>query len=168
MEVGGRRRVVEIVRAEGGRFLVAVDGRISAVRAADVDGRSLSLLFDEPIGGRRSYEATIATDRSGRRIVHIGGAAVAIGRPRSAGDRTDRQDGPRAPGAQRVVAAMAGRVVRVLVAAGEAVRAGQGLVVIEAMKMQNELRATRDGTVTEICVGEAALVEAGALLVVVA
>jgi biotin carboxyl carrier protein len=62
---------------------------------------------------------------------------------------------------------MPGRVVRVLEAAGAEVVAGQGLVVIEAMKMENEIRAPRPGRVHEVAVREGQVVEAGALLAVV-
>jgi biotin carboxyl carrier protein len=62
---------------------------------------------------------------------------------------------------------MPGRVVRVLVTPGAAVAARQGLVVVEAMKMENELRAPRAGTVAEIRVREGAPVEANAVLVVI-
>ena len=61
---------------------------------------------------------------------------------------------------------MPGKVVRVLVAPGHEVRAGQGLVVMEAMKMENELRAPRAGRVSEIHVAERQAVETGALLLV--
>ena len=62
---------------------------------------------------------------------------------------------------------MPGKIVRVSVAPGEAVRARQTLVVIEAMKMENELKAGRDGTVGELHAREGASVDAGALLVVI-
>jgi biotin carboxyl carrier protein len=62
---------------------------------------------------------------------------------------------------------MPGRVVRVLVGEGDEVAPGQGLVVIEAMKMENELKSPRPGRVREVAVGEGQAVEAGALLVVV-
>jgi biotin carboxyl carrier protein len=62
---------------------------------------------------------------------------------------------------------MPGKVVRVLVKAGDAVRARQPVVVVEAMKMENELRADRDGTVTEIHAREGTSVDAGALLIVI-
>ena len=68
---------------------------------------------------------------------------------------------------QRLVAPMPGKVVRVLVKTGDAVHARQPLVVVEAMKMENELRASRDGTVAEIHVREGQSVEAGALLIVI-
>jgi acetyl/propionyl-CoA carboxylase alpha subunit len=68
----------------------------------------------------------------------------------------------------RLTAPMPGRVVRVLSAVGADVVAGQGLVVIEAMKMENELRAPRAGRISELRVSEGQAVETGALLAVVA
>ena len=62
---------------------------------------------------------------------------------------------------------MPGKIVRVSVTPGEAVRARQTIVVIEAMKMENELKAGRDGTVAELHAREGASVDAGALLVVI-
>jgi biotin carboxyl carrier protein len=62
---------------------------------------------------------------------------------------------------------MPGKVIRVLVAAGDEVHPRQGLVVVEAMKMENELRAARAGRVKEIFVQEGQSVEAGAVLAVV-
>ena len=71
-----------------------------------------------------------------------------------------------ASGPVRVAAPMPGRVLRVQVSPGDEVAAGQGLVVVEAMKMENELRATRAGRVLEVVVREGQAVETGALLVV--
>jgi biotin carboxyl carrier protein len=62
---------------------------------------------------------------------------------------------------------MPGKIVRVLVKPGDEVTARQGVVVVEAMKMENELRAARDGRVKEVHVTEGALVESGRLLVVI-
>ena len=70
-------------------------------------------------------------------------------------------------GTQRLLAPMPGRIVRVLVKPGDQVAARQGIVVIEAMKMENELTAARAGTVTDIAVAEGASVEAGRLLVII-
>jgi biotin carboxyl carrier protein len=66
-----------------------------------------------------------------------------------------------------ITAAMPGRIVRILAAAGDLVVAGQGIVVIEAMKMQNELKAPRDGRVTAIEVKEDDRVNAGAILAMI-
>ncbi len=62
---------------------------------------------------------------------------------------------------------MPGRVVRVLVTAGDHVTAKQPVVVVEAMKMENELRTPRDGVVTEVRVSAGVTVESGAVLVVI-
>jgi biotin carboxyl carrier protein len=69
-------------------------------------------------------------------------------------------------GPVRITAPMPGKLVRVLVRPGDEVAAGQPLVVIEAMKMQNELRAPRATRVKELTAGEGQAVETGALLVV--
>ena len=66
-----------------------------------------------------------------------------------------------------IASPMPGRVVRVLVTPGAAVVARQGLVVVEAMKMENELRAPRAGTVAEVRVREGATVDANTVLVVI-
>ena len=69
-----------------------------------------------------------------------------------------------AHGRASLAAAMPGKIVRVLVAVGDEVVAGQGIMVVEAMKMQNELKAPRDGRVTAIQVKESDSVNAGAIL----
>ena len=72
-----------------------------------------------------------------------------------------------AHGRVQITAPMPGKVVRVLVAIGDEVAAGQGIVVVEAMKMQNELKAPRAGRVTAILVAEHDGVNAGAVLAVI-
>jgi len=67
-------------------------------------------------------------------------------------------------GAQDIKASMPGKVVRVLVAVGDAVEAGQGIVVVEAMKMQNEMKAPRAGKVIGIAAKVGATVTAGEVL----
>jgi biotin carboxyl carrier protein len=62
---------------------------------------------------------------------------------------------------------MPGKVVRVLVKPGDVVAARQAVVVVEAMKMENELRANREGTVSEVHAHEGISVDAGALLIVI-
>jgi biotin carboxyl carrier protein len=70
-------------------------------------------------------------------------------------------------GRQEIGASMPGKVIRVLVAAGDAVEEGQGLVVVEAMKMQNEMKSPKAGRVVEIRARPDATVGAGEILVVV-
>ena len=70
-------------------------------------------------------------------------------------------------GRQEIAASMPGKVIRVLVAAGDAVEEGQGLVVVEAMKMQNEMKSPKNGRVAEVRTKADATVSAGDVLVVV-
>jgi biotin carboxyl carrier protein len=71
-------------------------------------------------------------------------------------------------GRQQISSPMAGKVVRVLVARGQQVETGQGLLVVEAMKMQNEIRSTKTGTVERLLAKEGQAVNAGEILVVIA
>jgi len=70
-------------------------------------------------------------------------------------------------GRQNIAAPMPGKVVRVLVSAGATIEKGQGLIVVEAMKMQNEMKAPKAGTVVEIKTQEGATVSAGEILIVI-
>jgi biotin carboxyl carrier protein len=162
VEVNGRVRQVAVHRA-GDRFAVSVDGRVWQVDAARVDARTLSLVVEPGT----SYDVSLAPDAAtGLLNVRVGSMQVAVALN---GRRRGRQHegGQAGSGPQRIVAPMPGKIVRVAVQTGEAVRARQTVVVIEAMKMENELRAGRDGTVGELHAREGASVEAGALLVVI-
>jgi len=167
LEIGtpSRARVVQIVRAEG-RLRVRIDGASRPVDAVRVGGGAWSLLIGHPVA--RSYEVAIAESAPGELVVYVRGRLV----PVTVGGRFRlRRRGATAAGApsgpQRIVAPMSGRVINVLVKAGDAVEARQGLVVVEAMKMENELRAIHAGTVREVRVAEGASVEAGTVLVVI-
>jgi biotin carboxyl carrier protein len=70
-------------------------------------------------------------------------------------------------GARSIIAPMPGRIVRLLVQAGDSVAAQQGLVVMEAMKMQNELKAPRAGKVVRIAAAAGATVQAGEVLLII-
>ena len=78
-----------------------------------------------------------------------------------------RGKGSDAHGRQNVAASMPGKVIRVLVSEGDMVEAGQGLVVVEAMKMQNELKSPKAGRIVEVKTKAHAAVAAGDVLVVV-
>ncbi len=163
VEIGGRRRQVVVTRSGDG-FAVSVDGKTRQVDAARLDAHTLSLVVDSVW----SHDVSIAADPvSGVLGVHVGAIPVAVtlnGRRRWG--RRDEGAGA-ASGPQRLAAPMPGKVVRVLVKPGDQVTARQPVVVVEAMKMENELRASREGTVAEIHVREGMSVDAGALLLVI-
>jgi biotin carboxyl carrier protein len=140
--IDGRERVVEVRGKSGGG-----SGRYhwlegTRVVTADVDGQN----------GKDAAKLTVA----------IAGHSLAVEVTEArldtavAGGREARAAGPvslRAP--------MPGRVVKLLVKAGDAVKVGQGVLVVEAMKMENELKSPRDGVVKQIHAAEGAAVEAG-------
>jgi biotin carboxyl carrier protein len=82
-------------------------------------------------------------------------------------DRADRRDQAGHAGPLELRSQMPGKIIKILVELGAAVEAGQGLVVVEAMKMQNELKAPKAGTVSKINVVEGATVAAGESLAIV-
>ena len=163
VEIGGRRLQVVVTRSGDG-FAVSVDGRVRQVDAARIDAHTLSLVVDRVW----SNEVSIASNPdTGQLDVHVGDTPVAVtlnGRRRWG---RKEKGGGASSGPQRLVAPMPGKVVRVLVKAGDTVAAKQPVVVVEAMKMENELRAGREGTVAEIHVREGMSVDAGALLLVI-
>jgi len=157
--VNGRQWKVAVEPAEqAGQVTVTLKGKSRVVDASWIDADTLSLIDRgvareirlHPRGdsgavgvefGARLYEAVASAQKKERAI--SASSATAIKAP------------------------MPGRVVRVLVAAGDHVKARQPVIIVEAMKMENELRTPRDGIVTEVLAIPGATVESGAILIVV-
>jgi biotin carboxyl carrier protein len=154
----GRTLRVE-VRGGDGRYTVVLDGKPLEVDVVDTGASFASLLVDG-----HSHQVGIEKRAGGYRV-HFASDTVAVELEDAARAKATPAHKPSGPA--RLTAPMPGRVVRVLSEAGRDVEAGQGLVVIEAMKMENELRTPRAGRVAEIAVREGQTVETGALLVVV-
>jgi biotin carboxyl carrier protein len=163
-EIEGGRRVIEL-RREGARVFAEVEGRRYELEARETEPGVLLLVFAdgrahecraEPAGARgeawrvavgaRAFDVTLADPRR----LPAGAGAGGAGEGRAA-----------------VTAQMPGKVVRVLVEQGQQVEAGDGLVVVEAMKMQNELKSPKAGTVVELRAAPGATVNAGEVLAVV-
>ena len=165
IEVGSRIRHVAVERAGDG-FAVELDGRTWRIDASRVDAHTLSLILDNELDDRAGSEVTVVPGPSaGQFTIQVGAVPIAVtvnGRRHRAG-----ASDPAGAGPQRITAPMPGKIVRVFVRPGDAVTARQPLVVVEAMKMENELRANRDGTVAEVHVREGLSVEAGAPLIVI-
>jgi len=167
IEINGRIRSVSIERAGAdGRFRVSVDGDATLVEARRSGGFGLSMLF--PDAAHETARVSIAPGSArGELLAYLGGrsAAVAVNARRTGRGAADAGSG--AHGEQKVCAPMPGRVVRVLVAPGDAVEARQPVVVVEAMKMENELRSPKAGRVKDVAVAPGTSVEAGRVLVVI-
>jgi pyruvate carboxylase subunit B len=141
-----------------------VDGTPVQAQLAHLPGTPVrSLLAD----GRSHTLTAQPGDRRGRWQITLGGqrfAADAVDeRTRAIREMTGAEDDA---ADKTIVAPMPGMVVKIEVEVGQAVRAGQGLVVVEAMKMENELKAPADGVIAKIAVQERQTVEKGAVLIV--
>ena len=166
IDIAGRTRTVAIEKTTEGHFRVVLDGDVRLVDAARVGVHGLSLLLDGEHGVSREVQVTPAST-GGELLVTLGGRTVNV---TVNGRRTGRagvDTGAGAHGEQTVVAPMPGRVLRVLVNQGDEVAVRQALVVVEAMKMENELRSPKAGRVKDISVTPGTSVEAGRVLLVI-
>jgi len=125
---------------EGVWSLVTSEGRQAEVRIERTPEGAMRVRI-----GTATFDFDLLDELTARALLATGGRAVRK--------------------AKHVAAAMPGRVLRVLVAAGDAVTAGQPLVVLEAMKMENEVKSPQDGVVSGIAVAAGQPVSAGEVLV---
>jgi len=163
LEIGGKKRRVELPSDIGaGSMSCSVDGRALNVDVRVLEPGVISLLIAHSEAPGRQYRCVLDGDG-----VVIGGRryGFAVEDPRSLQGR--RGAGAGTEGPRTVKAPMPGRVVRMLVEVGEDVEEGQGVVVIEAMKMQNELKAPKAGRVVRVGAVVGDTVGSGDVLVVV-
>jgi biotin carboxyl carrier protein len=161
--LGKEQHELSVIPKGDGVYEVTVDGEPHLVDAFTLRHGAVSLIVDTA-----SFHVEFEDVGDGKINVLVKDQTFALDvlderrqRMRAAGGRFSVE------GPQVVAAPMPGKVVKILVKAGEAVKEGQGLVVVEAMKMENELKSPKDGTVNEIAAVEGSAVEGGAKLVVV-
>jgi biotin carboxyl carrier protein len=159
---GEKTRIVELER-DPAAWRVLLDGRPVTADVAEIAPHTLSILLDG-----QSFEICVTPSQDGKLKLQAGAQefVAEVIDPRAWSGR--RHGGVEAEGRQQIVAPMPGKVVRVLVKAGDHVEAAQGLLVVEAMKMQNEIRSPKSGTVERVLVKEGQAVNAGEVLCVVA
>jgi biotin carboxyl carrier protein len=160
MLIQGRRRIVEASRP-GERLRWRVDGRELQADAVEVSPGVFSVI----IAGQ-SVEVRIEGKGAELRVF-AGGCeySAAIQDPREL--KKDRAGAAEVAGRQSVTAPMAGKIIRCLVTAGDEVQAGQGLAIVEAMKMQNEIRSPKAGKIERVAVVEGQTVNPGDVVAVV-
>lgn len=155
--MNGKEYELELLRRD-----TAVECRIDGRQVdADVVATSqgtLSILYEG-----KSYEVR----RGNNRTVEVNGHTYEILLTDTRSWQSRHQTRPGLAGPQRLSASMPGKVVRILAEAGAQIQAGEGIVVIEAMKMQNEVRAPRAGTLASIPVKEGQAVNAGEVLAII-
>ena len=157
--IDGKSHRLELNRADG-RWSCRLDGREVEVDAVLARPDVLSLRI-----GNQAYE--VKCERvAGDMHLWVGSErfAAEVRDPRSLRGRVRAVDdhGPR-----KLTAPMPGKIVRVLVSEGAEIEAGAGVLVVEAMKMQNELKSPKKGTIQKILVSEGAAVNAGDVLAIV-
>jgi biotin carboxyl carrier protein len=156
--LAGKSRLVEIARVDDD-WKISLDGNEIDASVAEVTPNTFSVLLNG-----ESHQIRIAPRADGTLTLHTGLAEyhAEVSDPRIWRGR--RHGALEAEGRQQVTAPMPGKVVRLLVSEGDAVEAGQGLLVVEAMKMQNEIRSPKAGKVEKLLAKEGLAVNAGDVL----
>src|SRR5215470_19555470 len=151
-------RIVELAQ-QNGAWKISLDGNALDADAVEVAPNTFSVLLNG-----ESHQVRIAPRPDGSLTLHTSLAEyrAEVADPRSWRGR--RHGALEAEGRQQVAAPMPGKVVRLLVKQGDTVEAGQGLLVVEAMKMQNEIRSPKSGKIEKLCAGEGQAVNAGEIL----
>jgi biotin carboxyl carrier protein len=159
--VDGKTHRVEVSRGEK-LWSCKVDGQEMEVDAALTARDVLSVLL-----GGKAYEIKRERSLQGELHMVIGSAryAVDVQDPRSL--RTRRAVAGADTGPQKIKAAMPGKIVRILVKEKDEVKSGDGVIVMEAMKMQNEMKSPKDGRVQKILTAEGSTVNAGDTLAII-
>lgn len=152
-----------VIKTEGSQVFAEVDGRQYALTAREVEPNTYLFNADSKI-----YECYVAP-KNAAGVTRVRQGALSFDfqlsdpkRLRGAANLDAAADG-----IITLVTQMPGKVVRVLVEAGAEVKTGDGIIVVEAMKMQNEMKSPKDGTVKEIRFATGATVNAGDVLAVI-
>ena len=160
VELDGALSPVE-VEGEAGRYRVRLDGA-----TLEVDARRVGEGFWSLVLGGESIVAEIS-DEDGVSVVRVDGEIYRIRVEEESRYLIRTRGGTVAGRGQVLKAPMPGRVVLIEVAVGQRVQKGDGLVILEAMKMENEFRASGEGTVKEIRVQAGEAVNPGDVLLVI-
>ncbi len=169
VQSGDGLTAVSIENAGEGRYRAQVGEHILELDVRPVGPNQYHVLV-----GQEAHDVVLVPGQNGEPwLVHWDGTAFPVAlldeqqAARAALSNAARAGAPGGDGAVAIRAPMPGKVVKRLVGAGQVVTAGQGVIVIEAMKMENELRTPVNGSVKEVRVGEGENVEAGEALVLV-
>ena len=178
VSIGGRSHQIELERASSASSARTQDQPIAS-RSNEVhcnlrlDGRKIQASY-APVGSDglslivngESFDVKRERIAEGLRIFVRGKAyECSVRDPRSL--RTRKRAGLADAGEQKLTASMPGKVIRIIASVGDQITTGQGILVIEAMKMQNEVRSPKEGQLKKLLVGEGANVVAGEVLAII-
>lgn len=160
-KIGDKTSSVEVTRDSDGKLIARVDDREYDLEVSEPEPGVF--LFKH---GGRVFEAVVSDRKAPGEPTHVrigpdefDVTLIDPKKLRSAGAGSDHTDG-----IAEIRTAMPGKVVRILLETGADVSKGDGVLVVEAMKMQNELKSPKDGTVKEVRVAEGTTVAAGDIL----
>lgn len=167
--VGGKTHKVEVESAAATppssngdlAYRVRLDGREIAVSCIPISKNSLSLIVNG-----ESFD--VACERTDEQLqVSVRGTIYEclVSDPRSL--RSQKRAGLADSGEQKLTASMPGKVIRIIASVDDQITAGQGILIIEAMKMQNEVRSPKDGQLKKLLVRQGANVVAGEVLAII-
>src|SRR6185437_8427434 len=157
--IAGKQQQVDLEStASGWKCKCRINGREVEIAVAEVQPGHLSILHDG-----KSYDVRCGAEEE----VFVGNNRYQIDVMDARSWRSKRQIAGAEAGPQKLTASMPGKIVRMLATENGKVSAGQGVIVIEAMKMQNEIRAPREGIVKKILVREGSNVNAGETLAII-
>jgi biotin carboxyl carrier protein len=157
ISISGKIHRLELQRTEGSwRF--RLDGLEISADVEQIDPETLSIL----VGGK-SFE--VRREADGKISLHGRRYDVSVDDPRSWRGR--KRAGAGNEGPHKLTASMPGRIVRVLASEGDKISAGQSIAVVEAMKMQNEIKSLKQGTLKKLLARVGMNVHAGEVLAVV-
>jgi len=143
------------------RWSCRLNGRESVVEVVQIGPNTLSFLLEG-----KSVEVRREFSREQQQIFLNGSSyEVAVRDPRSL--RSRKRMGSAGEGPQRLIASMPGKVMRILAREGDEISAGQGILVVEAMKMQNEIRSSKAGILKKLLAREGLNVNSGEILAIV-
>jgi biotin carboxyl carrier protein len=158
-ELNNEKHDVEI-RRDGDKVFATIDGRSYELEASEPEPNVFLLKHEG-----RIYEVYVSPGQLSRVRIGSNEFEISIHDPkRLRGSGADHEHGE---GLAEIRTAMPGKVVRILVKTGTEVKKGDGIIVVEAMKMQNEMKSPKDGIVKEIKASEGATVNAGDVLAVI-
>jgi len=162
-KIADAEHALELTR-DGSRVVATIDDRNYELEVREMAPGVCVLLW-----GTRVYECRTRNVEGDADTVevNVGQQAFAINLIDPKRLRSAQTAGTQTDGLARIAAAMPGKVVRVLVEVGARVEVGEGLVVVEAMKMQNEMKSPKAGTVTTLNAQPGGTVNAGDVLVVI-
>jgi biotin carboxyl carrier protein len=156
-ELKGEKHAIEIKR-DGEKLWARVDDREYELEASEVEPNVYLFKYDH-----RIFQIYVAPNG----IVNLGNHQLEVSITDPKRLRGSAAAGASAEGVSEIKTAMPGKLVRILVAEGAEIKQGEGVLVVEAMKMQNEMKAPRDGRIKEIRFAEGATVNAGDILAII-